>query len=64
MLRSQSRDMWVFQEELLRMYDGGKKNAPYQSTVHRIERYRIKVSDPDQTLIMYRVLHTRNTRNN
>ena len=52
--------MWVFQEELLKMYDGGRKNAPFQSTVHRIERYRMTVSDPSETIILYRVLHTRN----
>ena len=59
-MQSQTRDMWVFQEELLRAYGGGVKNAPYQSTVHRIERYLFRVEEPSASIILFRVLHTRN----
>ena len=58
LMRSRTRPMWVFQKELMDQYSAGR-NAPYGSTLHRIERYRFPVSNPDAEVIAYRILHTR-----
>ena len=58
LMRSQRRPMWVFKKELMDQYQS-KNNAPYGSTLHRIERYIFTAHDPDATVTAYRVLHTR-----
>ena len=58
LIRSQTEDMWVFQPDLMKIYRE-RNNAPYRSTVHRIERYSFKVRDPDSTMTAFRVLHVR-----
>ena len=59
LIRSQNQNMWVFKPELVDLYQKGD-NAPYGSTLHRIERHQFTVYDPEATLIAFRVLHTRN----
>lgn len=61
-MKAKSRSMWVFKDELVAEYHDRKRNAPYDSTINRIERYIFTVSEPDSELIAYRVLHTRNSR--
>ena len=56
-MKAKDRQMWVFKDELIAVY----QNAPYQSTIHRIERYAFQVYDPLAELIAFRVLHTPNT---
>ena len=62
LMKAKSRSMWVFKDELVDEYHNQKRNAPYDSTINRIERYIFTVSEPDSELIAYRVLHTRNSR--
>ena len=50
--------MWVFQKELMDRYSAAK-NAPYGSTLHRIERYVFSARNPDAEIVAFRVLHTR-----
>ena len=56
LIRSKSQDLWVFQPCLTDLYAKGN-HPPFGSTIHRIERYQFKVTDPDAALIGFRISH-------
>ena len=61
-MKAKNRALWVFKDELIREYHERRRNAPYASTINRIERYSFTVTDPKSELIAYRVLHTRDSQ--